>query len=310
MVRNARLEASAQIGGREVRVLEPSPPANRDPDAFADDPVDAGSDGVQVSPVEGLGTQTWMDLAGDDADLAAWCAVRGLAGWHLPALPASLPTTRVALHALSEHVVAAARYAANGKIGLRFTKGGFGTPFFGDDRQVRVEPGILVVDEVSHPLTTLGAAAAAVGVPLGAPPLYAPLTRPDPDLDLGALVDPAAADVLGRWYGFAWSVLEQLRHDAAATAPSRVQLWPEHFDPAVDAGDGAAGNRASFGASPGDAAHDEPYLYVLPWVTRTGELWNDPAFPGASLGYRELCESADPRARALEFLRSGSEILT
>jgi hypothetical protein len=310
MTRNARLEASAQAGGMEVRVLEPSPPADADPAFFADDPVDPAGAAVQVSPVEGLGAQTWSDLAAGDPAMAAFCAPRGLAAWHLVELPATFVSTRQALHALGEHVLAAARHAANGKIGLRFTCGGFGTPFFGDGRQVRVEGDLLLVDEVRHPLTTLRAAADAVGGPLGAPPLYAALTPADPDLDLGALVDPAASAALGAWYGFAWSVLEQLRCDAEATAPSRVQLWPEHFDPAVDAGDGDAGHRASFGASPGDDAHHEPYLYISPWTKRPGDFWNDETFQGASLGYTELRAAADPRTCALEFLRTGLKVLT
>lgn len=310
MARNARQEASSHVGGLEVRVLEPSPPADTDPAFFADDPVDPAGAEVEVSPVEGLGRRTWADLAAGDPAIAAFCAPRGLAAWHLPALPATFTTTRQALHALGEHVVAAARYAANGKIGLRFTISGFGTPFFGADHQVRFEAGALLVDEEAHPLTTLGAAADAAGVPLGAPPLYTALTPPDPDLDLGALVDPDAAAALGAWYGFAWSVLEQLRCDAAGTAPGRVQLWPEHFDPAVDAGDLDRDNRASFGASPGDDAHDGPYLYVSPWVKRPGELWNDATFQGASLGYEELRAAPDPRALALEFLRSGLKVLS
>ena len=75
-------------------------------------------------------------------------------------------------------------------------------------------------------------------------------------------VDAASADFLGDWYGFAYSVLEELRADRESVEASRVQLWPEHFDAAFDclAGD----RRATFGASPGDAAVAEPYLYVLP----------------------------------------------
>lgn len=310
MPRNARLEASAHVGGVEVRVLEPSPPADVDPGFFADDPVDPAGADVRVSPVEGLGARTWTQVITDDPALAAFCTPRGLAGWRLAALPPTFATTRQALHALGEHVLAAARFAANGKIGLRFTRGGFGTPFYGDDLQVRFEGGALVVDEVAHPLSTLGAAAEAAGVPLGAPPLYTALTPADPDLDLRTLVDPAAAQALGAWYGFAWAVLEQLRCDASATSPSRVQLWPEHFDPAVDAGAQEAGNRASFGASPGDDDHPAPYLYISPWTKRPGDFWNDRSFQGASLGYDDLRAAADPRARALEFLRTGLEVLT
>jgi hypothetical protein len=310
VVRNPCLEASQRVGGLAVRVLEPSPPADKDPSFYADDPVGPTDDAVQVSPVEGLGQRTWAELAGEDADLAGFCRDRGLAAWNLPPLPNTFATTRLALHGVAEHVLAAARFAANGKIGLRFTKAGFGTPFFGEDRQVRVEAGVLVVDGATVPLTTLGAAAEATPVPLGAPPLYRALTPADPDLDLASVVDPVAAEVLGAWYGFAWAVLEQLRHDAAATAPSRVQLWPEHFDPAVDLGDQAAGSRATYGASPGDEAHDQPYLYVSPWVKRSGDMWNDNTFQGASLGYDELRQAPDPRQRALEFLRTAWKVLT
>ncbi|MGH9283956.1 MAG: hypothetical protein ACRD0S_13595, partial [Acidimicrobiales bacterium] len=87
-------------------------------------------------------------------------------------------------------------------------------------------------------------------------------------------------------------------------APSRVQLWPEHFDLAVDLG--PEGRRANFGGSPGDDAHPEPYLYVGPWDTeRLGPhvYWNEPF--GASLSWMELRRGADP----LGFLRQGRELL-
>jgi hypothetical protein len=43
--------------------------------------------------------------------------------------------TRESLHALAEHVLAAARYHAMGRIGLRVVPGGFATPPFGDDHR-------------------------------------------------------------------------------------------------------------------------------------------------------------------------------
>ena len=97
---------------------------------------------------------------------------------------------------------------------------------------------------------------------------------------------PAPPRFLGDWYGFAYSVLEELRAGAGAGArrPARVQLWPEHFDAAVDLGAEAGGRRATFGASPGDGEHPEPYLYVAPWSPPDdGELWNATAFTGAEL---------------------------
>ena len=69
-----------------------------------------------------------------------------------PDLPESsrLLATAHSLHALAEQVIAADLYRHTGKIGLRVTPGGFGTPRFdvdGSDRRVRVEGVELVVEE-------------------------------------------------------------------------------------------------------------------------------------------------------------------
>jgi hypothetical protein len=322
-VRDARAEAEQRLDGRyHALVLEPSPPAVGEP-WFADDPVDPGplalgSERQVVSPV-GTGDLSWADLCADDVDLAAWCAERSLAAWTpLPVtLPAAFVSTRLALHAVGEHVATAARHRANGKIALRFTIGGFGTPFFwdsGDTRQIRVEHGSLVVQDGAathrHDLTTLGAAAAAAGVALGAPTeVFTPTTVGDPGATLD--IDPGSASLLGTWYGLATSVLEQLRADRpAGNPPARVQLWPEHFDLATDLGDQADGTRVTFGASPGDGPNPEPYLYVLPWAAVTrGGFWNAESFTGAILSYAELAAAADQRRTALEFFEQGSAAL-
>ena len=299
-MRNARQEAGERVGGRwDVRVLEPSPPAVHDPPGFADDPVAGG----EVVPVERPGARSWAQVCDEagDADLLAWCRDRWLVRGPLAPLPAGWAETRASLHALAEHVVAPCRHRSNGKIGLRFSYHGFGTPFFGDDRQVRVEDGVLVDGDRRHPLTTLAAAAAFLGMEPGAPAgVYTPSTPGDPDAPL--TVDPAAARALGDWYGLTASLLEQLRAEATeADRPGRVQLWPEHFDLAVDLGpDGA---RANYGGSPGDDDHPEPYLYVGPWDARQGEFWNE-SF-GASLGYADVLAGADP----LAFLRRARSLL-
>ncbi|MFB9840211.1 hypothetical protein, partial [Actinoallomurus acaciae] len=166
------------------------------------------------------------------------------------------------------------------------------------------ETGRLVVDGVVHTPATLGEAASLAGVRLGMPPdVYLPATPAAPDTRLA--VNPVAAETLGAWFGFAWSVLEQVRFDGRALAPGRVQLWPEHFDAAVELGDDTAGRRAAFGASPGDDAHPEPYLYVAPWDRRTGGFWNDTGFGGASLTYAALLCADDQRETALAFFRQG-----
>jgi hypothetical protein len=308
-----RREAHERVGGRfEVRVLEPSPPAVTEPTWFADDPV--AVDGVPagvtvVTPMPSTGI-TWDALARDEPDLADWCADRWLGAWR-PVPPVgdvdAFTAARLAWHALAEHVLAPARHHANGKIGLRYTRAGFGTPFFGADEQVRVAGGGLVVIRdgraTVQPITTVAAAADAVGIAPGAPTdVYTPTTTLDVDAVLA--VDDASARVLGDWFGFACSVLEVLRAGARrGDDPGRVQLWPEHFDLSVDLGDEASGTRATYGASPGDAAHPEPYLYVTPWTAQPeGPVWNDTTFSGASLPLSLLAVGGRQRALALAFL--------
>jgi hypothetical protein len=85
-----------------------------------------------------------------------------------------------------------------------------------------------------------------------------------------------------------------------------VQLWPEHFDASVDLGDEAAGQRGTFGASPGDDRHPLPYLYVTHWADQPDDpYWNDAGFGGASLGYESLAGAPDPRAAAGAFFGQG-----
>jgi hypothetical protein len=323
-------EARARVGdGYDVRVLEPSPPAvTREP--FADDPLERGevaAGSTLVAPYEtGVpGDLMWDALVRErgasDPDLAAWCGARALGAWSAPpAVPTHdvLVGTRLALHALAEHVLCPARYLVNGKIGLRFTRGGFGTPFFGTDEQVRVEGSTLVytasAGETRTEVTTLGAAASAVGVVAGAPDLFVAATPLDLDAQLA--LDPDAVSVFGWWFGFATSVLAQLRADLlsnpdGAAAPSLIQIWPEHFDASSDLGDADAGQRANFGASPGDEAHPEPYLYVGPWNVPAephDPFWNE-SF-GASLPYAALAAAPDARAVALAFFREGRDRLT
>jgi len=267
---------------------------------FADDPPARGEvpEGRElVSPVT-TGDLLWDELAADDAVLAAWCADRWLGAYRrLEAPPASLPATRLALHRVAERVLTPARQRANGKIALRYVAGGFGTPFFGADEQVRVEGVELVVDspggERRAPITSLAAAAGHVGVPL---------EGDDEPLE----VDEAASRFLGDWYGFTASVLEQLRAEAGPELEaSRAQLWTEHFDLATELGAKDAGARAGYGGSPGDERHPEPYLYVVPWEASraSGEGWNAGGYAGAEVSLAELLDAPDQRAAALDFFR-------
>jgi hypothetical protein len=312
----ARLDA-LEPGVYEARVLEPSPPPVTEGPWFADDPVSAAPRSARklVSPVPNADV-TWHELACDTPTLQPWCAARWLGAW--PALQAiededTFAATRGAWHRLAEHVLAPARHRVNGKIGLRFTRHGFGTPFLdGPERQLRVEAATLVVvgaEARRVPADTLGGAAAAVGLdPRADTGVYEATTPAEPDAPLS--IDDAAASRLGEWFGFATSVLEEVRAEAPDGAATRVQLWPEHLDLSVELGDEAAGRRGAYGASSGDARHPLPYLYVTHWASVPEDpFWNDTVFAGASLGYAALVAGVDQRAAALAFFRRGRGVL-
>lgn len=322
IARNPREEAQALLpDGHVARVLEPSPPANADPAWYADDPTDpGGADGTVVTPTSD-GARTWDDVADAQPELNDYVAEHWLgARRRLAPLPESFATTRDALHQLAFFAVAPKRYTATGKLGLRWTHGGYGTPFYATpdgDEQVRVDRGVLVVQTGStvrtHAPTTISESADFLGIAYRQewfPDFHDPLTPADPQAPL--TIDRAAAGALGDWFGFATAVLERLRRTPGATGVGRVQLWPEHFDPAVELGDADKGQRASYGASPGDAEHPEPYLYVAAWgeIDRSDPYWNDHAFNGASLPYGSLLTADAPVALALDFLQRGHAQLT
>jgi hypothetical protein len=218
-------------------------------------------------------------------------------------LPSGFGATVAALHRVAELIVAPARKPDN-EIALIATPGGFGTPEFeyeGARRQVRVEGTELVQvvgDEVRRaPLTSLAEAASIV----------AELLPQGTDIDDEPLpVDADSAATLATWYRFGDEALTALAATAAAGAAiTEPTLWPEHFDVAIELGDEAAGQRATYGFSPGDENHSEPYAYVSPWRQGVeGELWNAVGFGGAELGYAELLTARDPLAVALEFFQS------
>jgi hypothetical protein len=312
--RNARHEAQQVVGDRfEVLVLEPSPPAVNDGEWFADDPVAGGGTGGEravVSPVAGADL-TWDDWLASHPEHSGWAAARWLGAFRRLTDPApSFVDTRLAVHRLAVYVVSPARRRANGKIALRWTLDGVGTPFFGADEQVRIAGTQLIrqvdASATAQPITTLARAADMV---LGTDPDVAwaeAFDVPAPgNLNAPLPVDEQDARLLGDWFGFAYSVLESVRADSTSTQPSRVQLWAEHFDAAFD----CLGNdrRTTFGASPGDSAIAEPYLYVLPQdfdALPPSRVWNAESFRGAVLPLRDFVDASDQRAAALAFFRS------
>jgi hypothetical protein len=229
---------------------------------------------------------------------------------ELRPLPPTFAATRDALHEVACYVVAPARKARDGRIGLRPTSGGFGTPVLADGTRIVVRAARVCRDEqdAGVPITTLQSAAAHLGIELSADPgvgrdlpPYEPVTVLEVDHD--------AAAVLAEWYAFGQAAIDGLR-DAAGSARvwSEAQLWPEHFDLATEVGLGNE-RRANVGFSPGDGYHAAPYVYVGPhdMTGLDGGYWNAPF--GAVLGYDGLLGSAQPGQAATTFIERGLGLL-
>lgn len=231
-------------------------------------------------------------------------------------VPENLTETREALHHLAFFAVSPARYKTVGRMGLKDTPGGFGTPEF-EGRVARVDGGLLVHEKngnvATQSISTVRAAAEFFGFDYDQDwfaDWHDPVAPGDPDRSL--TVDEDASRFLGEWFAFGFDVLNRLReHGVDGDDVSEVQLWPEHFDPATELGDFEKGERASFGASPGDGNHPAPYLYVAAWseVDRSNPYWNNETFNGASISYDDLRAFADPAQAGLDFLLEGYRIL-
>ena len=230
--------------------------------------------------------------------------------------PASLPATREALHRLAAYVIAPVRYRATERFGLRATDGGFGTPDF-DGRRVRVE-GVELIDEVSggerrHTISTLQAAADFLGGPVD-PDTAAEHDSPAMgDVNEALGIDLASSELLGQWYAASFDALRAVAADETSVDASEPQLWPGHFDAAIEVGD--EDHRGSYGASPGDHSIDEPYLYLSIWypdrigIDPSAEIWNAPAFTGSMLKLSDFPAGADPVEVAVDFWRTSRDAL-
>ena len=231
-------------------------------------------------------------------------------------LPDDFQFARDQLHQLAFFAMAPARYAVTERMGLRATPGGFGTPEY-DGKVSRIEGNLLVQETgdnvATQAITTIRTAAEFFGVSYDVDwftEFKDPLPAMEPDRPLRVEETPALA--LGEWFAFGFDILEQLRGEGDdADDVSAVQLWPEHFDPAIEMGSESEGHRASYGASPGDRGHIEPYLYVSAWgeIDRANPYWNDRHFNGASLPFVTLLEAEDQERVALEFFKEGYRIL-
>lgn len=214
---------------------------------------------------------------------------------------------RASLHAVAERILAADLYARTGYVGLRPTVDGFGQPEVltgGERRRARIVRNTLVVQhdvsETRHELTTLGDLAAAVGIELGGDLPYEPSSDAAPSTPVA--ISETAAKAFAVTLAFSASALERVRRAAWESNPSIYQLWPEHFDLAVQIGS------VMIGASLGDALSVDgrrtPYLYVSPEeVPAPDGYWNEPY--GAAIGFDEL--RSDDHAHA--FFTTGLEAL-
>ena len=128
----------------------------------------------------------------------------------LEPLPPRFGLTRAGLRALACYVVAPARKAATGRIGLRPTGDGFGTPPFDDGTRIVVRGDELVREPgAGARITTLRAAAEFLVVELSPDPGVGhdlPPFEPDAQLD----VDATASLALGAWYAFGQQMLDGL----------------------------------------------------------------------------------------------------
>jgi hypothetical protein len=226
--------------------------------------------------------------------------------------------TRFEIQRVATHILARARKQADDEISLRVGLTGISTPAYGDHREVLRLAGTLLV----HETPIEGAIRSRVRPVLGATLLQlAELAGVDLDLELdfGAdappigdrrqaiVYDEEAARSLLHWYQVGAAALDQIL--GITSAPSVVQLWPEHFDVAIDA-DTPSG-RVNLGASPADAACAQSYLYVGPHSdARPGDesFWNTPF--GAVLTSDSVLSSADPVAAGVDFFSRGLRLFS
>lgn len=230
--------------------------------------------------------------------------------------PDNLAANRIALHRLAAYVIAPARYRVTERFGLRATDAGFGTPEF-EGRRIRVEGGELI-DEVGGevrraPITSLNAAAEFLGEPVDLKTAAEHDSPQAGDLDEDLGIDADTSMWLGGWFNTAFDALNAVRGDEASVDASIVQLWPGHFDPAIEEGD--ENHRASYGASPGDDGVPEPYLYLSAWwpdrlnLDLDDPAWNAPSFTGSVLRVSDFPADQDPVEVAANFWRESRDRL-
>jgi hypothetical protein len=195
-------------------------------------------------------------------------------------------STRQALHAVAELLLAGPAYARDADIRLRATSGGFGVW-----RQPgpRVDGTDLVIGDRRIPLVgTIASVAEAAGLaPRTLADVYADVVSTPVDAPLQVSADGAAE--LATAFDHGDKALLAFAPDAEAV------LWPEHFDIGIS----VAVEEVNYGVSPGDSFIATPYAYVGPWKVTPGAFWTE-SFGAA----RPLSELTDVAA-IIAFFRAG-----
>jgi hypothetical protein len=198
-----------------------------------------------------------------------------------------LSTTRRALHAVAELLIAGPQYEAAGDIRLAARQGGFG----GWDGSA---PGVSGTDLITatdrFPLGgSVNELARRAGI---SPRMLRDVYTGGPEFsfDEPTEVTAAAADVLLRSFTDGDAALRLLDPGQVPT------LWPEHFDIGITMAE------INYGVSPGDTAIGEPYAYVGPWQVPAGAFWNQPFGAARPLG------QLTSRQAILEFFLEGRRI--
>lgn len=197
-------------------------------------------------------------------------------------VPPELSTTRRALHAVAELLIAGPQYASVGDIRLAVRPGGFGG-WAGSTSAVAGSDLITSTGRYAMGGSINELARRAGITPRALKDVYT--GGPDFSVDEPAEIDPAAAQVLLQAF---------TDGDAALRALDPGQepiLWPEHFDIGITVAE------INYGVSPGDSSIGEPYAYVGPWQVPAGPFWNQ-AFGAA----RPLSGLTSPEAILAFFL--------
>lgn len=175
---------------------------------------------------------------------------------------AALTSTRRALHAVAELVLAGPQHRRSGTIRLRMTAQGFATVA---EPALQVVGTDLVAGAQRVPIDgqTPRGLASAVGVEPGSP---VGVYGDDCGVPLDDIiaVDPAAARRLLDAYALGDAAMRLLAPEEEPV------LWPEHFDVGIRV-DGV-----NFGVSPGDDHVGEPYAYVGVDPVPSDPYWNAP----------------------------------